>query len=94
MTALVLRGIKESMWVNVAFTLIEAAGLLIVIAIGIPYWGSVDLLEIPDVPGGDATVLLVTQGAVLTFFAFIGFEDTLNVAEECRGPQRAIPLHW
>ncbi len=92
MAALVLRGIKESMWVNVAFTLVEAAGLLLVIAVGIPYWGSVDLLEIPDVPGGDTTVLLVMQGAVLTFFAFIGFEDTLNVAEECRDPQRTIPI--
>ncbi|MBI2770405.1 MAG: amino acid permease [Burkholderiales bacterium] len=92
MAALVLRGIKESMWVNVAFTLVEAAGLLLVIAVGIPYWGSVDLLEVPDLPGGDATVLLVMQGAVLTFFAFIGFEDTLNVAEECRDPQRTIPI--
>lgn len=92
MAALVLRGIRESMWVNVAFTLVEAAGLLLVIAVGIPYWGSVDLLETPDVPGGDATALLVMQGAVLTFFAFIGFEDTLNVAEECRDPQRTIPI--
>jgi amino acid transporter len=32
------------------------------------------------------------QGAVLTFFAFIGFEDTFNVAEECRDPKRTIPL--
>jgi amino acid transporter len=92
MSALVLRGIRESMWVNVAFTLVEAAGLLLVIAVGFPYWGSVDLLEIPDGPGGDATALLVMQGAVLTFFAFIGFEDTLNVAEECRDPQRTIPI--
>ncbi|RZJ15378.1 MAG: amino acid permease [Haliea sp.] len=92
MAALVLRGIQESMWVNVAFTLVEAAGLLLVIAVGIPYWGSVDLLEVPQVPGGDATVLLVMHGAVLTFFAFIGFEDTLNVAEECRDPQRTIPI--
>ena len=92
MAALVLRGIRESMWVNVAFTLVEAAGLLLVIAVGIPYWGSVDLLEFPDVPGGDATALLVMHGAVLTFFAFIGFEDTLNVAEECRDPQRTIPI--
>jgi amino acid transporter len=36
--------------------------------------------------------LILMQGAVLTFFAFIGFEDTLNVAEECRDPQRTIPL--
>jgi APA family basic amino acid/polyamine antiporter len=92
MAGLVLRGIRESMWVNVAFTLIEAAGLLLVVAVGIPYWGSVDLLEMPDVPGGDATALLVMHGAVLTFFAFIGFEDTLNVAEECRDPQRTIPM--
>ncbi len=92
MACLVLRGIRESMWVNVAFTLVEAAGLLLVIAVGVPYWGSVDLLQVPASPEGDATVLLVMHGAVLTFFAFIGFEDTLNVAEECRDPQRTIPL--
>lgn len=92
MAGLVLRGIRESMWVNVACTLIEAAGLLLVIAVGIPYWGSVDLLETPKLPGGDAAAMLMVQGAVLTFFAFIGFEDTLNVAEECRDPQRTIPI--
>lgn len=91
-TGLVLRGIRESMWVNVVCTLIEATGLLLVIAVGIPYWGSVNLLESPSLPGGDALMVLVIQGAVLTFFAFIGFEDTLNVAEECRDPQRTIPI--
>jgi amino acid transporter len=80
------------MWVNVVCTLIEAAGLLLVIAVGIPYWGSVNLLETPSLPGGDALTVLIIQGAVLTFFAFIGFEDTLNVAEECRDPQRTIPI--
>src|SRR5690606_14105294 len=29
---------------------------------------------------------------ILTFFAFIGFEDTLNVAEECREPERTLPI--
>ena len=42
--------------------------------------------------GADVFALLVLQGAVLTFFAFIGFEDTINVAEECRDPQRTIPI--
>jgi amino acid transporter len=91
---LVLRGIRESMWVNVLCTCIEAGGLLLVVAVGISYWGTVDLFETPP-PGegaGDVMVLLVLQGAVLTFFAFIGFEDTLNVAEECRDPQRTIPI--
>jgi APA family basic amino acid/polyamine antiporter len=91
-TGLVLRGIRESMWVNVVCTVIEATGLLLVIAVGIPYWGSVDLFETPSPPGGDGLIVLVIQGAVLTFFAFIGFEDTLNVAEECRDPQRTIPI--
>ena len=92
LTGLVLRGIREAMWFNVACTLIEAAGLLLVIAVGIPYWGSVNLLETPGLPGDDALIVLVFQGAVLTFFAFIGFEDILNVAEECRDPQRTIPV--
>jgi amino acid transporter len=80
------------MWVNVVCTVIEATGLVLVIAVGIPFWGSVDLLETPAGIGGDGILVLVIQGAVLTFFAFIGFEDTLNVAEECRDPQRTIPL--
>ena len=92
LTGLVLRGISEAMWVNVVFTLIEAGGLLLVIAVGIPHWGSVDLLATPSVPGNDAMIVLVFQGAVLTFFAFIGFEDILNVAEEVRDPQTNLPL--
>lgn len=92
LSGLVLRGIKEAMWFNVTCTLIEAAGLLLVIAVGIPYWGSVDLLETPGVPGNDVLIVLVFQSAVLTFFAFIGFEDILNVAEECKDPQRTIPI--
>jgi amino acid transporter len=36
--------------------------------------------------------LILMQGAVLTFFAFIGFEDIFNVAEECRNPKSTIPL--
>jgi amino acid transporter len=29
---------------------------------------------------------------VLAFFAFIGFEDIINVAEETRDPERTLPL--
>ncbi len=87
---IVFRGIKESMWVNMACTAMEAGGLLVVIAVGIPYWGGVDLLEVPPSSGGiDAAMIL--QGAVLTFFSFIGFEDTFNVAEEVKDPQRTLP---
>jgi amino acid transporter len=52
----------------------------------------VDYFETPALPGGDHVLLLVMQGAVLAFFAFIGFEDMYNVAEEVREPERNLPL--
>lgn len=89
---IVFRGIRESMWVNVICTLIEAAGLLIVIAVSFSYWGSVDYFETPASPIDGNTALLILQGSILTFFAFIGFEDTYNVAEEVKNPETTIPI--
>jgi len=92
MSGIVFRGIRESMWVNVLCTIVEASGLVLVVAVGFSYWGSVDYLETPLAPGDDHVVLIVMQGAVLAFFAFIGFEDMYNVAEEVREPERTIPI--
>jgi APA family basic amino acid/polyamine antiporter len=95
LSLLVFRGIKESMWFNIVCTAIEAAGLLFVIAIGLKYWGSVDYLQGPIAPDGSIsplTIALVLQGGVLTFFSFIGFEDILNVSEECKAPTTTIPI--
>ena len=39
LTGIVFRGIRESMWVNVLCTLIEAGGLILVVAVGASYWG-------------------------------------------------------
>ena len=95
LAAIVYRGIRESMWVNVVASVIEAGGLLLVIAVGMRYWGTADLFETPfsgtDAAGATALVLVV-QGVVLTFFAFLGFEDTLNVAEEVKNPSRTLPI--
>jgi amino acid transporter len=91
LAGIVFRGIRESMWVNVLCTLVEASGLILVVAVGISHWGSVDYLEMPPDAADQGEGLVLVQGAVLTFFAFIGFEDTFNVAEECRDPKR-IPL--
>ena len=92
LTGIVFRGIRESMWVNVLSTLIEATGLLIVIAAGMSYWGSIDYFEVPPERAADGLGLIVLQASVLTFFAFIGFEDAINVAEECKDPSRTIPI--
>jgi amino acid transporter len=95
LASIVYRGIRESMWVNVTASLIEAGGLILVIAVGLRYWGAADLLETPfsgtDAASGLALALVV-QGVVLSFFAFLGFEDTINVAEEVKNPSRTLPL--
>jgi amino acid transporter len=92
LTGIVFRGIRESMWVNVLCTAIEVGGLILVVVAGASYWGSVDYLETPADFGDDLALSLIMQGAVLAFFAFIGFEDMYNVAEETRDPERTVPL--
>lgn len=93
LASVVYRGIRESMWVNVGASVIEAGGLLLVIAVGFRFWGTADLLETPvSSAGAGAGLIFVVQGVVLTFFAFLGFEDTLNIAEEVKNPSRTLPI--
>jgi amino acid transporter len=83
-TAVNVVGIREAGWVNVAFTLIEAAGLVALIVVGLrdPDLGSV-FTAAPH-PG-------VLAGAGLIFFAYLGFEDIANLAEEAERPGWSIP---
>ena len=83
-------GIKQSSMTNIVCTIIEVTGLLIVIAAGMQYFGAVDYLAINPAHGISPHVALL-QGGVLAFYAFIGFEDIVNVAEETKTPGRAIP---
>lgn len=84
-TLVAFYGIKEAVWVSVIMTLVEAAGLVLIIAIGVPDFGDVDLL---DADGGTAGIF---SGAALVMFAFIGFEQVATLAEETRDPGRVIP---
>jgi len=85
LSVLILAGIKQSARVAVIFTLIEAAGLIIVIILGVPHWGGVDYLEMPHGLGG------VFSAAALIFFAYLGFEDMVTLSEETRDPEVNIP---
>jgi APA family basic amino acid/polyamine antiporter len=91
--AVVIRGIKESMWMNIVCTTIELAGLLIVIGVGLKYLGSVDYFDAVTVnnPSGEIGFSLIMSGAVLTFYSFVGFEDVINVSEEVKDPERNMP---
>ena len=91
----IFRGIRESMWVNITCTVVEAVGLLFIIAVGMRFWGSVDYFETPTRSAGGSSaipMMLILQGAVLMFFSFIGFEDILNVSEEVKNPRRDVPM--
>lgn len=86
-------GISESVRVNVVLTVIEAFGLLVIVAIGI--WallqGDGDPGRALEFDGADGAVLGVLGGTALAFYALIGFEDSVNLAEEAKDPQRDFP---
>ncbi|MGD8840383.1 MAG: APC family permease [Gammaproteobacteria bacterium] len=87
-------GIRQSARVNAALTFVEAGGLLFIIAIGISYLGSVDLLQVGAVSSvGDASAWKpMMASAALIFFAYQGFEDIANIAEETRDAEKTVPL--
>jgi len=78
------RGIGESAKVNVAFTLIELGGLLLVLLIGVVFVAGGDgdpgrAFEFKE--DSDSVPFLVLAGASLAFYALIGFEDSVNIAD-------------
>lgn len=86
-------GIKESLFANGLCTLIELTGLVIVLAVGASFLGSVSYLDAtaPANPEGGISVSLILSGAVLTFYSFVGFEDMVNTAEEVKQPRKTMP---
>jgi APA family basic amino acid/polyamine antiporter len=82
-----LIGIKTSTRTNIIFTLIEASGLIIIIIIGIPSFGTVDYFALPAA----STFTAVFSSVALIFFAYIGFEDIANIAEEVKEPHKNLP---
>jgi amino acid transporter len=89
------RGVGESVKVNVLLTCVELTGLLIVICIGA--WalggGDGDLARLVqfDSPPGESAFFSVTAATALAFFAMVGFEDSVNMAEETKDPVRIFP---
>ena len=79
-------GIRESSSMNIIFTIIEAVGLGIVIWVGL----SISGIEIDyfDVPHGFSGIF---SAFTLVFFAYIGFENIANIAEEIKNPRKVLP---
>lgn len=89
------RGVGESVKANIVLTCVELSGLLLVIMVGFYALvaGRTDFSRtvVFDSPGDKNAFLAVTAATSLAFFAMVGFEDSVNMAEETKDPVRNFP---
>ncbi len=79
-------GIEESSNFNIVATLIEAGGLIFIIALGFMFLDAT--VDFAFSPTGFTGIM---SGAALMFFAFIGFQDIANMSEETKDPRNVVP---
>jgi APA family basic amino acid/polyamine antiporter len=84
-TVVAFYGVKEALWTSIVLTVVEAGGLIFIIAIGVPHFGDVDLLDAKSGATG------IFAGGALVMFAFIGFEQIATLAEETEDASRVVP---
>ncbi|QQS26925.1 amino acid permease [bacterium] len=93
LTLVAVKGMKESATLATIFTFIELIGLGLII-----WFGKSSLVTGLANPAQTFAIdprfglAGVLAGAFLAFYAFIGFEDMVNVAEEVKKPERTMPL--
>jgi len=88
----VIWGIAESVWLASLMTLVEIGGLLLIIWVARPAFAPLPQQWPALIPGPDMVLWSgVLVGAFVAFYAFIGFEDMVNVAEEVVRPQTTLP---
>lgn len=93
LVALACWGIRQSVVVAAVLTVVEIGGLLLIIVAA-----GESLAELPQrlgelaPPGPGPMWNGILFGGVLAFYAFIGFEDIVNVAEETQSASRNVPL--
>ena len=97
LAAVNLRGVSESVKLNVGLTIVEITGLLLVIVVGLwAFTQGGDNLDFSRIilfenEGERSTFVAVTAATSLAFFAMVGFEDSVNMAEETKDPVRIFP---
>ena len=93
MGLIALWGITESVTFAAIFTFVEVAGLLAIVVAAL--WNEPEIIQqvptvIPSFTDFEAFGAISAAG-LLAFFAFIGFEDIVNLAEETKNPSKTIP---
>jgi basic amino acid/polyamine antiporter, APA family len=87
LTVLLVRGIKESAEANNVMVLIKISAIVIFLVVGGALVNSGNWK--PFAPSGFGGI--VTGGAIV-FFTYIGFDSVSTAAEECKNPQRDMPI--
>jgi len=87
LTWVLVRGVRESAQTNNIMVAVKIAAILIFVigaahAVNTANWH-------PFLPHGYSGML---TGAAIVFFTYIGFDSVSTAAEECRNPQRDLPL--
>jgi amino acid transporter len=90
LASIALQGIKESAKIAVVLTLLEALGLLIIVAVAITNGNIVGSIQTSISSFGSIEPLAIGLGGFLAFYAFVGFEDMVNVAEEVKQPRTSM----
>jgi len=83
-TVLNLVGIRQSMKLNSFLTVSSIIGLLIIIFLAVPNYGSVNYLKFTSLAG-------VFRSSALIFFAYLGFDSVVQLSEETKNPKKTIP---
>ncbi len=89
------RGVGESVKANVVLTLVELSGLLLIIFVGLyaVTQGQADFSRVMVFESAESknAFMAVTMATSLAFFAMVGFEDSVNMAEETHEPAKNFP---
>jgi APA family basic amino acid/polyamine antiporter len=94
-SALLIRGIKESATVNSTIVVIKVAVVIAVVAVGAFYIKAQNYVPfIPENTGefGHFGWSGIFRGAGVIFFAYIGFDAVSTAAQEAKNPQRDMAI--
>jgi APA family basic amino acid/polyamine antiporter len=85
-------GVRESVGFASLITVLEVGTLAVVVIGGFPLLATDEAIaRLVTLPTDAMGLTAVFAGAFLAFFAYIGFEDIENMAEETKDPHTAIP---